>query len=125
MKRQFVMVVAIGISILTVGCGAASKSAPKKPEPAPAVATTEIKALGKAPISYLSATSSLDRFLGAWLSGDVSLAKAFLTPSQRNLLDGAQARATFLGEDGGKPEAFELIGARQASASEYQFKVWT
>lgn len=40
------------------------------------------------------------------------------------MLDESVARDTFLGRFGGQPNAFEVIGSRQLSASEYQFKVW-
>ena len=40
------------------------------------------------------------------------------------MLEEGEARDTFLGRYGGQPEGFEVIGSRQVSASEYQFKVW-
>lgn len=102
------------------------------PQPTPPTSATPtpggtgadlIPALGRDSEQYWYALQTVDLFLGAWLAGDVHKADSLMAPGPRKLLQSTSGTAFFL-TTAGHPTAYEVIGSRQLSPSEYEFDVW-
>lgn len=124
--RSRIVLVAFGAATILVGCGTSTPvaTAGVKRHLAEPAQTVTVKGIGRFPLSYGDALRPVDLYLAAWLSGDVRTAAEQLVPTQRRMFEGTQGRAVFLGETGGHPVSYEVIGAQMISPSEYQFDVW-